>query len=189
MSEEQVSSHLIESSTQPTATAFIITARDGHNIITLDLGSLNTFTSEDVKPYVDLFDSETIVLMQLECPLKTSLQVGKIAKERGATVVLNPAPAVPLGEEDLSCIDFLIPNETEAAVCLGKGPESAEQYEENAKLLNDLGVKNIIVTLGEQGCYLFDGTYGKLIPGFPVDKRRRFNWCWRFIQCRVLFRT
>ena len=50
MQEEQVQAHFVQDPQAPTAIAFIITSSDGHNIITLDLGSLDRFEAEDVAP-------------------------------------------------------------------------------------------------------------------------------------------
>ena len=53
--------------------------------------------------------------MQLEVPLETVCAAAAAARDAGAEVILDPAPAVErLPEELLRSADILTPNETEA---------------------------------------------------------------------------
>lgn len=62
------------------------------------------------------------------------------------TTILNPAPAKGFRAEFLPYVDYLVPNETEAAELSGK-----ENFEEAVDALCGK-VKTLIVTLGGQGC-------------------------------------
>ena len=72
-----------------------------------------------------------------------------------------------LRHEDLSCVDYLLPNETEARVCAGL-PEEAS-IEDAFTALCNLGCRNVIITLGEKGCGYASSTRSPtLVPGFKV---------------------
>jgi sugar/nucleoside kinase (ribokinase family) len=55
-----------------------------------------------------------LLVMPLETPMETIEIAARIAKERGARVILNPAPACDLDQGLLQKIDILIPNESES---------------------------------------------------------------------------
>ena len=67
---------------------------------------------------------------------------------------MDPAPAVSdLPDELFACVDVIKPNETELAILLQECSDE-ENLCTNAKLLQQKGVKNIVVTLGGEGSYL-----------------------------------
>jgi sugar/nucleoside kinase (ribokinase family) len=63
----------------------------------------------------------------------------------------------------LPYIDYLFPNETEAAFYTGR-----EDYEEAAQVFLDAGVKNVIVKIGDGGCILKNEEYCLRVPAFSV---------------------
>jgi ribokinase len=78
-------------------------------------------------------------------------------------VVLNPAPAHPLEPEMLALVDYLIPNETELYLLSGcKSIPNAIAY------FQALGIKTLIVTLGEQGVIVVDRGVQTSMPAFRV---------------------
>ena len=54
-------------------------------------------------------------------------------------------------------IDYFIPNETEAEFYTGIKINNKNDAKESAKKLYDMGIKNVIITLGEKGLYYFNG--------------------------------
>lgn len=149
----------------PTASGLIICAQ-GKNIIAIDIGALNAFDAADIDRACVLFTPESIVMLQLEITLDAALYAAKRAKERGATVILNPAPAVRLTGIDLSFVDYLTPNETEARVCLGLEPNEIISAASLADRVFGLGCKNVVITLGDQGCLLANGEGQIASPAF-----------------------
>jgi ribokinase len=77
----------------------------------------------------------------------------KIAKDNGCLTILNPAPAKNIPEEYFKLIDYLTPNEAEASFYTNKEINSEEACRESANYFLDRGVKNIIITLGDRGCF------------------------------------
>lgn len=97
----------------PTGVALINVADDGENAITVIPGA-NALAQAAAVPD-DLLARGVTLLMQLEVPVTEVASLAARAHARGATVVLNAAPAVPLPEAILPAVDVLIVNESEAA--------------------------------------------------------------------------
>ena len=159
--------HLQRDAALATGVGFIVVDAAGRNLITLDMGANGALTPGVLQANPEAFASARIVLAQLEIPLETALAAMSFGRAAGATTLLNPAPAADLSAADLSCIDFLLPNETELRVCAGL-PLEAPVDDAVARLLA-LGCRNVLVTLGEAGCTL-RGADGSRIdsPAFPV---------------------
>ncbi|TVY19677.1 Ribokinase [Lachnellula arida] len=98
-----------------------------------------------------------LVILQLEIPLETVLQIIKTAKEAGVDVLLNPAPAVKLPEDVFKGLGHLIVNESEAAILTSRSVADveAEGFDWDVVTSEFLfkGVKNVIVTLGSKGAF------------------------------------
>lgn len=103
-----------------------------------------------------------LLILQLEIPLETVIEVIAQANTHGVPVLLNPAPAVKtLPKETLAQVDYLIVNETEAEIILSdhenlSGLKSGddEWLQRVFKAFAKIGVKQLIVTLGARGaCY------------------------------------
>lgn len=135
-------------------------AASGVALITLDEGGQNTIvvasganmrvSPEDVAQAEAAFEGANLLLMQLECPLEAVEAAADLAQRRGIPVVLNPAPARPLPASLLAKVDYLLPNQTELQL-LAEG--EAEPSAAAARLLKN-GVRNLVVTLGEEGALL-----------------------------------
>jgi ribokinase len=94
------------------------------------------------------------------------------ARQSGATTILDPAPARALSPELLGLVDYLTPNQTEAALLLGDAGEPLRDPAaagETAERLRRLGPRGIVVKLGAGGCFLLAGGVREHVPGFPVD--------------------
>ncbi len=171
MQDEQVDcTFLFESEHLPTACGFIICDADGHNIITIDISALNDISKADIEHSMQLIDSESIVILQLEIPVEMAIYAGQMAKAKGATVILNPAPAANLTSYDLSFVDYLTPNETEARICIGLEPCDPKSELEVAKQILETGCKNVLITLGEAGSLLVNEQLQLKVNAFNIGK-------------------
>ena len=138
-----------------TGIAVITVTEDGANHIIVAQGANSLITKNDIKE--DLISSFDIIVMQLEIPLEIAKYAASLAKKLGKIVVLNPSPAVKLDREFLSCVDILIPNETEIDIIGG------------IDYVLESGVKNIILTLGADGCELITKQNRKHFNAYKVD--------------------
>lgn len=136
----------------------MITVCEGDNHILLDGGANDRLTPEWIDKHIELIQNADIVIFQLEVPMETVVYAAKKAKEFGAKVLLNPAPAAPLSDELLGLTDILIPNEHEAEIITG-----IHEPEEAIKVLMQK-CNQVIITLGEKGCIYNDGTEIKTSP-------------------------
>lgn len=138
-----------------TGIAVITVTNDGANHIIVAQGANALITKDDIKE--KLISSFDIIVMQLEIPLEIAKHAASIAKKLGKIVVLNPSPAVKLDKEFLSCVDILIPNETEIDIIGG------------IDYVFECGVKNIILTLGADGCDFITKEKRKHFDAYKVD--------------------
>ncbi len=144
-------SQVLRSSALPTAVGMILNLRGGANAIAVDPAALSEFLPADLGWLRDSLEPGDVVLSPLEIPLETALAASRAARERGAVSILNPAPAADLRKCDLSTVDFLTPNETEARVCLGLAPDDSVPDPAAAEQLLRLGPQHVIVTRGGKG--------------------------------------
>ncbi|MGL4894489.1 MAG: PfkB family carbohydrate kinase, partial [Shewanella sp.] len=93
----------------------------------------------------------------------------KVAKEANTQVILNPAPARPLSEALLACVDIITPNETEAEVLTGIKVCDDASAQAAADKLHASGIATVMITLGARGVWLSQQGQGELIAGFKVD--------------------
>lgn len=140
----------------PTGAA-VITVCGGDNHIILDVGANAFVTPSLIAENEALFDWADILVMQYEIPTESVIAAAKLAKEKGKTVVLNPAPVKEVDSELYSYLDWIIPNEFEAGLITGIEQNSDADAEAAMKKLREMGAKNVIVTLGKRGCAYHKG--------------------------------
>ena len=131
--------------------AILIDEARGENAIIVVPGACYTLRPEDVDVAADAIRAAAVLLVQLELPVATVERGLQIAREAGVVTILNPAPAQNVSDAMLGLVDFLIPNESEAALLTGLGVESTEQAEGAARRLMERGARCVIVTMGAQG--------------------------------------
>jgi len=136
-----------------TGVAGIMIDENGHNAINIVAGAAGHLQNEDIDKNLDVIKKSKIFLTQMETPDLTTMYALKKAKENNCVTILNPAPARKIAKEDFSLLDFFTPNETEAEFYLNKKIETEEDIKNAAKEFLNMGVKNIIITLGAKGVY------------------------------------
>ena len=67
-------------------------------------------------------------------------------------------------------IDFFTPNETEASFYFKKPVKNENDYKNAGIFFLEKGVKNILITLGEKGCYFKNNSEELLIPASKLNK-------------------
>lgn len=153
----------------PTGAGLIIKDNQARNVIVVDMGANKLFSPTHVDEAKTLIEQSRVALAQLEIPLETALYGLNLAKQLGKITILNPAPARDLRGVNLSHIDYLTPNETEARVALGLAPDDARSNREIADLLLETGCRYVVMTLGEAGSAVFSRTDTLEIPSCKVD--------------------
>ena len=152
--------------------ALIMVAETGQNSIIVVPGANDAYSPSDVDADLAAVSGAEVVMLQLEIPLPSVLAAAKAAKKRGATVILDPAPAPlsPLSSELLGLIDILTPNETEASILAGLPPGRIDAAEAAgiAHKLQAMGSHTVIMKLGDQGCLVVERDRTTPIPAPKV---------------------
>jgi ribokinase len=162
-------SHSLTDPAGPSGVALITVDKNGENCIVVASGANAKLCPEDLQNAKDVIDQSAIVLMQLEIPLTTVEYVASAASAKGKMVILNPAPACQLPESLLAHISLITPNQNEAEVLSGIKVADIDSAKSAAAAIRDKGVKNVIITLGDNGALvLSDGTYTH-IPSVKVN--------------------
>lgn len=160
-------SHVVSDPAHPSGVALIMVDAKGENCISVASGANAALGPGDLDPAV--IAPADIVLMQLETPVETVLHAARCAKARGIPVILNPAPAAVLPDELFACLHLITPNETEAEILTGIKVTDEVSAEKAAEALRRKGVKNVIITLGKQGAFVFSEDFRGIIPAFRVE--------------------
>ena len=135
----------------------LVDKNSGKNAINVIVGAPSTLKINEINKHTNIIKSSKIFLTQLEVPKDVTLYCLKTAKENGCLTILNPAPASEITKEFYSNIDYFTPNETEAEFYTGiKITNEKEAKQASDKLIN-LGIKKVIITLGEKGLFYSDG--------------------------------
>ena len=140
--------------------ASILVDDNGQNSIVIAGGANDLLSPAHIDAAQGLIEQADIVVLQLETPMATVVHAIKLARSLGKTVVLNPAPAASLPQGVLELVDYLIPNEIEAAMLASVSPEGADA-KALAAALQKLGSDNVIITLGSKGVHaaLYGGDF------------------------------
>jgi ribokinase len=131
--------------------AVIETDATGQNRIVVIPGANGLLTPADIPDEVFQDSSAKYLIAQLETPISTVTDVFRRAKNAGFITALNPAPAQKLSSELLSYVDLITPNQFEAELLSGIKVIDHSSAIKAGQVLLEQGVKQVIVTLGEDG--------------------------------------
>jgi ribokinase len=106
-----------------------------------------------------------MVLCQLELPIETVVSTLELCAAASVPVMLDPAPAAALPESVWPRVTWFTPNESEAALYVGKDLPVGD----SAKQLLAKGVKGVVLKRGSEGAYVYAaGGTDALVPAFAV---------------------
>ena len=107
-----------------------------------------------------------VLVLQLEVPLETVSHAAEVGRRKGATVILNAAPAADFSERLHTSVDVLIVNEFEAgALAQTLSGDAKHGFESCAGEWLEAGVKAVIVTQGSAETLLFtQGRTDRIAP-------------------------
>jgi ribokinase len=163
---------LATSADAPTGVALIIVDDASQNAIVIVAGSNAQVTPAVIDEQEALLARADVIVCQLETPPETVRAALAAGRRLGRTTILNPAPAASTLPADwFALIDYLIPNELEAATLSGIAIATPDDARRAARVLKEKGARNVIVTLGAQGVFalLGDDSDGQHLPSPKVE--------------------
>lgn len=142
-----------------TGMALICVNDKGDNSIIVIPGANTTCNIDYLKKQDTAFKDCSIIALQMEIPLESVYYSIRRGKELGKTIVLDPAPAPTsdkIPKDIYPLLDFITPNETELHKLTGFPVDSKENLLKASNRLLNMGVPNILVTLGAKGAMLLN---------------------------------
>ncbi len=150
-------------------TAVIVLTPDGQNRILLAAGANGELSAVDVAAHEAAFSDAKMLVCQLEVPLEAIEAGVAMAAARGIPVLINPAPARAMSDALLAQVDYLVPNETEAAALTGISVVDDASAELAAQSLRARGAGCVVITRGEAGITIADAQGCRHMPALPAD--------------------
>jgi ribokinase len=124
----------------------------GNNQIIVVPGANCQVNGSDVQRLAQQFKPGDFLLLQFEVPVDVVMQASTIARDKGVTVILDPAPVPPrLPERWLSSVDILTPNRVEASDLVGFPIVNRQTAQEAAQALVHQGAGLVSLKLGAEG--------------------------------------
>ncbi|MGM9792268.1 MAG: ribokinase [Candidatus Cryptobacteroides sp.] len=163
--KEGIDTSRILRSDKASGTALILVDAKAENCISVAPGANGDLSPEDIDSVADVIRSAGYLILQLEIPVESVLRAARIAHEAGVCVILNPAPACPLPKELFGYVSLITPNQTESALLTGVEDDLNAAVDK----LMEMGVKDVVVTLGSKGSMVISGGERTFVPSLKVD--------------------
>lgn len=170
LQEEKVDTqHIKQTADCASGVAIVAVESSGENAITIVSGANGLVSPADVQEAAEVIANADILLLQLEVPVETVIVAIGLARTCGTPVMLDPAPAPQVIPSGLLEVDFLCPNESEAAQLTGSAVDNDSAALDAAKRLCKMGVGCAIITRGSRGALACraDGTH-EFVESMPV---------------------
>jgi len=151
-----VDTGLVRVADRPTGLAAIMVADGGENLIAVASGANSRARASEVPE--ERLGPATLLVVQMEVPpAETAAMIGR-ARARGARVLLNLAPALPVDPALLPDIDLLVANAGEAAAVAAEPAALARRLRQG-----------LVVTHGAEGAIAFLADGDRLdVPALPI---------------------
>ena len=151
--------YVYESETEGTGAAVILVHRErGENRIAIGLGANATMSVEEVARAEEEIAQSDILLTQFETNAAAIQEFVRLGHKYNKPIMMNPAPFCEMPENIFEGVDYLTPNETEAAYFSGMDKvETTDDARKAAQILMGRGAKSVLITLGGKGAFYYDG--------------------------------
>ena len=152
---------------ETTGAAVIAVDEHGENFIITTPGANGKLTAAAIEEALKAIRAG-VFLVQLETPSDEVEIAIEIAKKLGWEVVLNAAPAVQLLPATLKKLPWLIVNQVEAEFYSGSKIDEPYQAFMAAEQIRQLGVENVIITLGADGALVHNRSISHQFPALEA---------------------
>lgn len=150
---EGVDATHVLTTTRGTGVGLPLVEPSGENSIVVVPRANLALAPADVRAAAPAFEAD-VVLLQQELDLDTVGEAARVARDAGATVMLNPAPALERTRRMRGLVDILVPNEHEARVLTGDDGATPEAL--GKRLLDEWSLSQVVLTLGSAGALVVD---------------------------------
>ncbi|MFT8459531.1 MAG: ribokinase [Liquorilactobacillus ghanensis] len=169
LAEEGIdTANILRDSKAGTGTANILLDKSGQNSIVIYGGANRRITAAQIQAAVNQLAASEFLVAQFETSLEMTLKAFTIAHQQGVKTILNPAPAHKIAPELLQVTDLIVPNEIESCLITGIKITDQDSMEKTAQKFREMGIANLIITLGSRGVYYAIGDKSELVPAFKV---------------------
>lgn len=153
-----------------TGTAYILLEPEGRNRIIVVPGANERMNADDIRNVVTPFIRQSqVVLMQLEIAPECIQEVIKTCVRYGVRLVIDAGPVRGIKARDLTGAFCISPNETELEALLGHSLSTDYSVEHAAQeLLHITRACQVVVKLGDKGCYYLSKEERFLMPAYNV---------------------
>ncbi len=134
--------------------ALIFVDEKARNLIGIAPGLNEKMPKKEIYNALNLLRENDIVVLEMGIPLSAIKEILAYSKIKKFVTVFNPAPVTgKLSKKDFIRVDYITPNEHEAYELTNVRINNKNSAKKAAKKLKNLGCKNVIITLGENGAY------------------------------------
>lgn len=161
--------HVILDKEMGTGVGMPLVEETGDNSIVVVPRANHGMTAADVRAAEGLIAESSVLLLQFELPLPAVIEAAHVAHQAGTTVILNPAPAAFGLRPFAGLVDYVVPNEAEAAALSGKSSEGEGMVPAAQALQQAVGAKGVVLTLGERGIAVIENGSRVLIDSHSVE--------------------
>lgn len=138
-----------------TATALITVNNEAENSIVVTLGANMEMSPKIAENSSSIIENSKMVMCQGEIDEKGNRKAFEIARKKGVTTFLNPAPGdANMDKTILDLVDVICTNENEAEFITGIPQNNVEDAKKAARAMVEMGPKHAIITLGSKGVLL-----------------------------------
>jgi ribokinase len=142
---------------------------DGTNRIIVVPGANDAVDPRVAEAAIGAMAEVDVVIGQLEIPQAVTLAAFRVARDRGAVTILNPAPAAAVDPDLLEASHWLIPNETEFAILAGLDRLDPDDDRQIAAFAATVSPR-LVLTLGARGVAIVASGGGvERLPAIPVQ--------------------
>jgi ribokinase len=153
----------------PTGIAHIrVDKSSQNNIVVIPLANFK-ITKAQVDSAFAQRPNAKVLLTQLEIPWEVNRHALALAKSKGLTVVLDPAPASNPEPTAWDLINIVTPNESEAHSLTGVEVTDEQSAKKAGHWFLDQGVQNAVITMGGTGVVLVNSKETRLFAAPKVQ--------------------
>jgi len=170
LEESSVKYHdLLHCEDTSTGMAHIWVDAEGENSIAIVAGANARVNRDYVDTVMPGILEASWLLLQMEIPLDTMTYLLDKLPQETPKIILDPAPAQPLGQFPARRLWLITPNEHELQTLTGLATVDAERIQKACRvLLEETGANTVLCKAGSRGAYLDDGNRFQHFPGYAV---------------------